>query len=301
MDSLTHAFITSAIAIKVGKPELIPLGIIGAIIPDIDILFKRFSDPFPQLYIFTHGGFSHSFIGATTLAIIVYPVIMAATSYVPLFALSQIKWGILPFLAIIGGAIGHAGIDFISSPGVPLLYPFSDRKITLNIFAGPSLFMFVVSITYLELILLGRASLSDLRAFIAIFLLLFILRFSLKLYVRRKVNGTIVPTPNLLTWFIINDEDDSVMVRQYHVFKGVLTNAIFQKLNGITPTEVNRYLEIPEVKRHRFYSHIVTVDREDNMIHFHDPLRELGYLWYPPYYKTLDIDNEKVAKQSGVK
>ena len=64
MDSLTHALIITIILAMADRPDLIPFGIMGAVLIDIDVVFSFFSNRDPRLYIFTHGGFTHSILGA---------------------------------------------------------------------------------------------------------------------------------------------------------------------------------------------------------------------------------------------
>ena len=66
VDSLTHALFASILFTLIGHPELVPFAALGAVCPDVDILFQRFSDRDPRLYIFTHGGITHSIAGALT-------------------------------------------------------------------------------------------------------------------------------------------------------------------------------------------------------------------------------------------
>ena len=41
----------------------------------------------------------------------------------------------------------------------------------------------------------------------------------------------------------------------------------------------------------RYHSYIVTAARTGNGIELSDPVRQHGYLWYPPYFKSLLLEN----------
>ncbi|HZD43515.1 MAG TPA: metal-dependent hydrolase, partial [Methanomicrobiales archaeon] len=237
MDALSHAFLIYALMVAIGRPDLAAFAILGAVIPDIDVLFRRASHRSPRLYIFTHGGFTHSLLGASLLAALVYAAAGASAVIAPLSPFSGVPFGLLPLAAVIAGAWSHLAFDYLASPGIPLLYPLSDRKYTLNIFAGPSMVMFVMSISYLVLLLLGRASLADIPLFAAAFLVLLAARAALKVSVLRRVDGTVFPTPHALKWISIADRENEIHLKRYHCLRGADPATIFPKFLNITPPE----------------------------------------------------------------
>lgn len=288
MDSLTHAFLASAVAIFSGHSELIPFLVLGSIIPDIDICFQFLSDRSPRYYIFTHGGFTHSLAGSIITAILSLLVVILVSSFIPWISLkASIAPAIAPLLAVITGAILHVCVDFLSSPGIPVLYPLSDRKYSLNIFAGPSIFMLVVSIVYAFLLLAGMAGLEDLTVYLAIFFAILGLRIALKASIALRVTGRIFPTSHILKWIIVTDRASSVEVRRYQFPRGLSPVAVFPKYLNTSPEEIAYFGDLPEVRRHRFYSYLSVARKEGETITLHDPLREEQYFWYPPSYQSL--------------
>jgi inner membrane protein len=291
MDSLTHAFLISAVAVLAGLPELIPFFILGAVIPDIDILFKHFSDPSPRYYIFTHGGFTHSLAGSVLTGLVAFLVVLAVSSV--LFPSTPV-WAagvFVPLLAVIAGAVSHVFLDFLASPGIPVLYPLSDRKYSLHFFAGPSIFMFFTSIVFGAFFLLGRVGLDDLYFFLWIFIAVLVVRSAAKEYVSSRTTGRVLPNPNLLKWVIVDDRGTSVEVRRFQLFRGLSEGTVFPKFLNTTPEEISRYRDLPEVRRHRFYSYLSVARREGDTISFHDPLREEHYFWYPPAYQSIRVES----------
>jgi membrane-bound metal-dependent hydrolase YbcI (DUF457 family) len=72
VDSISHAFAISALMMAGGQPALIAPGILGAVIPDLDIVLSRIGDRRPDLYILTHGGITHSLAGGILLSTAIY-------------------------------------------------------------------------------------------------------------------------------------------------------------------------------------------------------------------------------------
>ncbi|MDD1712583.1 MAG: metal-dependent hydrolase [Methanoregulaceae archaeon] len=289
MDSLTHAFLVSVVASSTGQAELIPFFILGSVIPDIDILFKHFSDPSPRFYILTHGGLTHSLLGSIIIGLIAFIVVFSLSSLFLVSPMSGVTGILVPLLAVISGAVLHVGVDFLSSPGIPVLYPLSDKKYSLHIFAGPSIFMLFISVIVGSLILLGRAGREDFAIFMGFFIAILAVRSGLKGYITTRIPGHVLPTPHLLKWVIVNDRDTSVEVRRFQFFRGISAVTAFPKFLHTSPEEISHYQHLPEVRRHQFYSYCSVVEKEGAMIVFHDPLREQHYFWYPPSYPSLRL------------
>ncbi len=165
MDSLTHALIITIVLVLLGRPDLVPFGIMGAVLIDVDVVFNFFSNRDPRLYIFTHGGFTHSFVGALhyfCMCSSLLSVLLSLAGLLPVF-------GIAALAAIVAGAISHIAVDYLAYPGIPLLYPATDKKYTLGVLGGPSAFIMAGSIVFIGLMLAGKANLDSVMDICSIF------------------------------------------------------------------------------------------------------------------------------------
>jgi inner membrane protein len=284
VDSLTHALFASIVFALIGHPELVPFAVLGAVCPDADFVFQRFSDRDPGRYIFTHGGITHSIVGAlTTSAVATVSGLIAAA------ALGYSTAVPLAFVAAAAGVLTHITLDFLAFPGIPLLYPATDKKFTLGIAAGPTPYLLVASMVYGAFLLTGKASIGDPWIYAGFFALVIATTAIMKAYVTVKAGGIAVPGFNPLNWLIVADGPALYRVSGYHLFRGPTPAVEFAKLGGVSPEEADRLQSIPAVKRVRYHSYIVTVTRNGESIIFADPLREHGYLWYPPYFKHIAV------------
>jgi Predicted membrane-bound metal-dependent hydrolase (DUF457). len=140
VDSLTHGFSIALILRATGMSGLLFWGIAGAVSLDIDVIFSLFSDPYPSLFILSHGGFTHSLIGAILVSVIMFLLIRRALAcpavrktlllHVP--DLENYISGPVPagaVLVVIAGAWLHLALDCAAPPGLPLLYPLSSTAI----------------------------------------------------------------------------------------------------------------------------------------------------------------------------
>jgi inner membrane protein len=295
VDALSHALIAAIILIALGQPGFIPFAVIGAVIPDADIFFSLVSDRSPQLYLFTHGGIAHSIAGAVALSVLAFfgIALIRATGFVPAWVFAG--YGIGAFLVLLSVAFLHLFIDFLACPGIPLLAPFSDRKFTSGILPGPSVLVMAASAGTLVLIAAGRVPIvSALELYAAIVVLYLACRAGAFLYVRAMVPGWRVPTINPVRWLVITEDDAAFTVRHYTVFCGFSGADVIEKFRNTNAREVEPYLDLAEVQRVRFYSWIMTAERDNATFVFYDPLRERGYVWYPHKFRQVVMSEDSL-------
>jgi inner membrane protein len=290
VDSVTHAFAVSLPLLALGSISLIPFAVLGAVIPDIDILFELMPENNPSGYIFTHGGITHSLVGAVGVSIVAFILVMGLSRLDMVQEKFPFTISSSIFCVILAGAILHVFLDYLAYPGIPLLYPFSIEKYTAGIFPGPSPFLLVMSIILLSLFILNKAGKAYVWAYIAIFIGFILLSGGLKVYVTLQTSGEAVPGLNPARWLIIQENDSEYSVMEYNLFHGVTNKKIFEKYSNITPEEVFLYREIPEIQRLCYHSYIITVEKDTSRITFRDPLRETGRIMYPMKYATYSMN-----------
>ncbi len=289
MDAVTHALVASSLFLATGHPELVPFAALGSVAIDIDILLVRFPERNPKYYVFTHGGFTHSICGSLLLGCIAFAAVAAFTLAGPGARLFGTGLWIPGLIALLAGSLTHVFCDFLAYPGIPILYPFTERKYTAGIFAGPSLFLLVVSWTYLGTLLLSLTTLAEYRVWVAIFLGYSGMKALIKLYVARTTDGVTIPSLNPLRWYVIREKDGSYAIQSRHLLKGLTEPGIFPKFRNVDPEEIERYKDLPEVRRHRYNSYITTVEKNGDTITFCDPFRSEGFARYPFNHVTVDV------------
>jgi len=292
VDSLTHAFVAAMVFYNLGLMQLLPFAVIGVVIIDADILFSFLSRGNPSLYLFIHGGIAHSIVGATVMSVISYAGICVAV-FVGLVSPTSIYGsGAAGFAAILAGAFLHLALDLPATPGIPLFAPASDRKYSLFMLPGPSLFLMGVSLFLIIWMVLGVLTFAQGMLIFAIFFGLFLLiRLVAYLISRpelRKMRCALSQI-NPVQWIAISETSDSWCVQNYRIGSGLAEPEFYPKFRDITPMEISPYLSLPEVKRLKYHSFIVTAAKEGNAIVFSDPLRVTGRIFYPPHFKQVRI------------
>jgi len=289
VDSLTHAFIATT-----PLPASIPsfylfLIALGAIIPDIDILFKPFSDKHPSLYILSHGGFTHSIGGIAVVAGLTWLGIFLGEQAGACVSCS----GISPvgMIVIFAGGCTHLLLDSLAFPGIPLFYPVSTKKFTIGVYPGPSLILFSASILFAGMLLWGHGSGLLALLYPSFFIIFVIFSMGIRYYARFHTNGILLPTFHPLKWLVIRDEPSTFVIEGYDPFHGTTYKGVYPKLQGLDSRDLACIQDRPEVRRHRYYSYIVTAERTDNGILLKDPLRKEGIVLYPHSFSEVVVSD----------
>ena len=290
MDALSHALIAGILFSSPGLVPLIPFAVLGAVIPDTDILFSVISDRNPSLYLFTHGGIAHSIAGAFVLSLLAYAsvIMLVSAGIIPVSAVTAA--GVYGFAAVLAGALLHIVIDVSAIPGIPVLAPFSDRKYTLGILPGPSLLLAVAAFGVVVVTMLSLLSFSSAMVLYGITVVLYIsVRAGIFLIAAATLPGRKIPSINPFRWLVIREDESSYVIRQYTLFRGYSDETVFEKFKNTDARETGLTLQIPEVRRFLFFSYIVTAERTGTSLILSDPLREKGYLHYPMHYKRVEV------------
>ena len=290
MDALSHALIAWILFSGTGLSPLLPFAILGAVIMDADIFFSLISDTLPSLYLFTHGGIAHSLAGALVLSVLAYLtlVLIALAGIIPLPALAG--YGAYGFAAILGGALSHLAIDVLACPGIPLFAPFVDRKYTLGILPGPSILLAGAALGVVVVTITQFLTFHQTLTFYAWTVLLYLaVRVGSFLVAGVRLPGRKIPGVNPLQWMAISEDDTYCTLRHYALFRGFSSESVFTKYKGTSDTEVKSALRFPEVRRLFFHSYCVTAERIGSVLILSDPLREKGYLYYPPHFKRVEV------------
>ena len=293
MDSLTHALLVTSMLVGIGALELVPFGILGAVILDADVLFYLISSKRPDLYIFIHGGAAHSIAGAAAMAIAAYGIMYVVTLAIEHFFLLTFPFtfNLLALVAVIVGAMVHVALDFLASPGIPLFWPFKETKFTLGIFAGPSVVMILISWTFIILFVAGLVPISGLIVYGILFLAYFTFSLTIRIAAAIKISGMTYPTINPFMWLVIEKQTDSWSLKFVDLITGFDTgNRTWPALQGVTEEDMNQVSDIPEIRRVRYHSCFTIASRQDNGdIVIWDPARLEKIIRYPPYYMRTII------------
>jgi inner membrane protein len=290
VDALSHALITYILFSAGGQNQLIPFAILGAVIMDADILFSWISDRIPSLYLFTHGGITHSIAGAVVVSLLAYFTVILLSAAGVISAGAVAAAGVFGFAAVLAGALLHIAIDVSAIPGIPVLAPFSDKKYSLGILPGPSLLLFIAAFVLVMEVALSMTTFSSAIELYGIVVIIYItVRAGMFLAVGIQLPGRKIPSGNPLRWLVILEDATAYRIRTYTLFRGYSDEAMIEKFKNTDAREVFDVAQYPEVRRFLFFSYTVTAERNGPVLMLADPLRERGLLSYPSKYKRIEV------------
>lgn len=281
MDILTHAF---SVILLGGRLDilLVCFGITGTVLPDMDILMQRFSRTDPRLYIFSHGGITHSITGSLLLSLAAFASIclLQLTGILSLPADPLFRIAGLGMIA--GGALLHITLDYLACPGIPLFFPFSEKKYTLGVFPGPSLFLTVASVVLIVMLIAGFPPSDGLYVYGIVFSGYLAFSFVKKGMIAVRFRGRrTIPTFNPLHWIIVSEDEREYRIGRYSAAGGMYDESIYKKSDGVGEDEIEALANDPAVKRLKYFSYMVVYERENENIRIYDPLRRSGMIFYP--------------------
>ncbi|HEX7627415.1 MAG TPA: metal-dependent hydrolase, partial [Candidatus Methanoperedens sp.] len=149
MDLFTHALFPYLLGNYFKKSkEKITAFVIGGIAPDIDIFLLLIQYLYPTFFLITHRGITHSiFFGFFTGVIVLYlasrdrikKIVQKRIDFDPVFSSKNILYAF-------AGVIIHLILDYSTTRGVPLLYPFDTTRYSAELFFYTDIILTIVSL-----------------------------------------------------------------------------------------------------------------------------------------------------------
>jgi inner membrane protein len=197
------------------------------------------------------------------------------------------------FAAMLAGAYLHLFLDWLAAPGLPLLYPVTEKRFGLAMTPMPLYFLItLLALGSLGVILFRGLTMELAGVSGAIFAGIIMVSAGMKWLVHRRAPGRSYYTLHPFQWIVIREENPSYTVVVYDMFRGPVRELTVEKYRNITPEEAHRY-DSPELRRHRYFSYVSTVEKNGGEIRFHDPVREEGLISYPPWYPSVTVSAAK--------
>ena len=242
MDLFTH-FLVPYIILAAVKSKNKLAGAFGGISPDFDTIFVAWIGILsPNLFIFSHRGITHSFIfGFVTSTIFLYVI---SRKQVNQFIGNIIKRDITVKFTKITVAIAYFGVlihlflDYLTTLGIPLFFPFSITRYALNLYQSLDLVTIILA-AIVMLIIYMKINYKYKKAAMAIFMIILISFGGLRAYEKVNIlddetptltgnysNLSIYPTNNIFEWNVvkINSQNTSYIVSQYNGWKNQESN-----------------------------------------------------------------------------
>lgn len=302
MDLITH-FLVPYIILTLMKSKYRLAGAFGGISLDFDTIFVAWIGVlFPQLFIFSHRGITHSFFFAFFTALIFMYVMSRkqVTGFIGKIIKRDISVQFTKISVLIAffGALTHLFLDFLTTRGIPLFYPFSITRYAAEIYQAIDGVTIIIAVIVL-LILYLRLNENYKKAAMVIFVVILVSFGGIRAYEKINVleaetptlNGnysqiSVYPTSDMFTWDVVksNSQNSSYLVSQYNTLKNLDSEGeTFKNLsveNGSYSSAqeaINIANNLAVVQRFKWNSYYTVVDAKYN-----------STKWDITYYDILD-------------
>ena len=293
MDLFTHALFPYLLGnyFKKRKEEITAF-VIGGIAPDIDIFLLLIQYLYPTFFLITHRGITHSiFFGFFTGIIVLYlasrnrikKIVQKHIDFEPVFSRRNIVYAF-------AGVIIHLILDYSTTRGVPLFYPFDATRYSAELFFYTDIYLTIVSLIMVIFLLKKPFQTRTITKFLIIFLLVSggmgALRFAEKNNTEQFFHDGKIksfPTMNPFDWYAQKEEGDKIEIFEYNGLEGISQyNDTFLRLNVISRGEglenaLGLADELPQLKMFKWRAHSVAVNasygNETWSLEYYDPIQ----------------------------
>jgi inner membrane protein len=230
MDFFTHFLVPFIILFALKSKNKLE-GAFGGIAPDFDTIFITWIGFLAAyLFVFSHRGITHTFIFAGVASTLFLYVISRKQINEFIGRIIRRDISVEFTLKSVGiayfGALTHLFLDFLTSRGIPLFYPFTLERFSAEIFYYIDVTTAVIALIVL-LILYLRLDMKYKKAAMAIFMIILISFGGIRAYEKSNaldenpLSGNFVysaayPTMDMFTWTLVESDNTN---STYYSFK----------------------------------------------------------------------------------
>ena len=293
MDFFSHALLAYILGsfLRLEKKLLAAL-VLGGIAPDLDFLIAWINNVYPTTFLLVHRGVTHTLFFGFFFALIIF--YLFSRDKIKGFLGRLIKFD-LDFSAtsmafVYAGVLLHLFVDYTTTRGVPLFYPWQAVRYSANIFSQIEPVMLIASLLVLAEMIRERSRIKFNKNMFIVFVLFFLIVGGIRIEGKTAAESffdgqkaEIYPDSNLFSWAVLENDSDQFLVYKYDSFIGkVINSSAFAKItvaSSITEAQiaVGAAEKLPQVKLFRWRAYAVAINATSQqngswIIDYYDPL-----------------------------
>ena len=293
MDLFTHALLPYLMAKSLKrKNEETTAFVLGGIAPDIDILIMWINFVYPTFFLITHRGITHSlFFGFITAICVLYLASRTGIkSYIRRFINFEPVINRRSIVFACAGAALHLFLDYITTRGVPLLYPLTTMRYSAELFFYTDLSLTILSLLIIIYLYKKPQQKNTAVKFLLVFLLIFALIGSVRIVEKSGAEGFFndteikaYPTTSSFDWYVMGGSGEEIRIYEYNgLERRSEYNETVKKIDVLKSGDgMDRALstaeELPQVKMFRWRAYAVAVnasfEEETWFFVYYDPVQ----------------------------
>lgn len=307
MDIFSHALLPYLIgkSFKRNKEEVTAF-VLGGIAPDLDVLILWINFVYPTFFLITHRGITHSlFFGSITAIGLLY---LASRSGIKAYIRRFIDFepvitGRAVAFACAGAAL-HLFLDYMTTRGIPLLYPLSTTKYSAELFFYTDLSLTILSLVIIIYLYKKPQQKNTAVKFFLIFLVIFALLGAVRTVEKNSAaeffqgaEMKTYPTDSPFNWYVIENTEENITISEYNgLEKRSMYSDTMKRKNVLTPGDgIDMALmtaeELPQFKMFRWGAYAVAVnasfDRGAWSLQYYDPMQRARVKDMPGIFKGI--------------
>ena len=292
MDLFSHALLPylSGNLFKRKKDEITALTI-GGIAPDFDIFLLWINLIYPNFFLLTHRGITHSFFfGFFTGVFILYlatqnrvkNIVKRYIDFEPVFSRRTI-------LFAFAGVLLHLFLDYSTTRGIPLIYPFDVSRYSAEVFFYTDAYLMIVALAMVIWLYRKPLQKNTVAKFFVIYLVVFAglgtVRLTEKTGAEQFFHDTGIkayPTMNLFDWYALGTDNNEIRIYEYNGLNRTSPyNETVPVIDVLAQGEgldsaLSAAGELPQVKMFKWRAYAVAINATSSngiwLLEYYDPV-----------------------------
>jgi inner membrane protein len=291
MDLITHALLLYLLGRFLGLEKRTQAALVlGGISPDLDFWLSWPGSILSPNLLLVHRGITHSLLFGTIfgLLLLYLAALPRAKGLSARFGDCRpgVSWGSVA--AVSCGVMIHLLMDYTTTRGVPMLFPWQMQRYSADIFFQIEPIVLAASIIVAAALLRSRALRSKKNMFVVFLLFLLVVgavRIDGKMAAEESLpkNATVHPGPGLFSWAALWEEEDRYMVSRYDLLaESASAASAFPRLRAVSSRDealeaLAHADDLPQVGLFRWRAYAVAVNATASGngswdIEYYDPL-----------------------------
>jgi len=293
MDFFFHALLSYFLAsfLRLEKKLLAAL-VLGGIAPDLDVFITWINDVYPTTILLLHRGITHSlFFGFIFALMLLYlcthePV----KGYLGRILKFDLQFSQTSMAFVYAGVLIHLAVDYTTTRGVPLFYPWQTLRYSAEIFSQMELSILIASLLALAVLVRDRSRPEFNKNLFIIFLVFFLIVGGIRMEGKEAAQSffegmglQVHPDFDLFSWAAVDSDSHQFKVYRFDLLQGNLSReSAYPRLLVASSLEEAKVAiaaaeELPQVKLFRWRAFAVAINatsKENGSweIEYYDPL-----------------------------
>jgi|WetSurMetagenome_2_1015567.scaffolds.fasta_scaffold02813_5 inner membrane protein len=272
--------------------KLLAALVLGGIAPDLDVPIALIGGLYPNDLLLVHRGITHTLFFGLFFALLVFG--LASRQPVKAFLSKFINYDLIfspaSMAFLYAGVLLHLFVDYTTTRGVPLFYPWQAARYSADIFSQIEPAALIASLLVLAELIRERQRMQFNKNILILFVVFFLIMGGIRIEGKTSAesffsgqNAEIHPDSNPFSWAILENESNEFLVYKYDSLKDEITgSSAFAKLTVASDVveakaAIGAAEKLPQVRLFRWRAYAVAINATSEQdgswaIEYYDPL-----------------------------